>query len=29
MNAEKISNEENMKGWTQPPQKCIVTAEPC
>jgi hypothetical protein len=29
MNAEKIVNEENMKGWTQPPQKSTITAEPC
>lgn len=29
MNAEKVSNEENMKGWSQPPQKSIITAEPC
>jgi len=29
MNAEKVTNEENMKGWTQQPQNCIVTAEPC
>jgi len=29
MNAEKVVNEENMKGWTQQPPKCIITAEPC
>jgi hypothetical protein len=29
MNAEKVSNEENMKGWTQTPQKCIINTEPC
>lgn len=29
MNAEKIENEENMKGWTQLPQENIVISEPC
>ncbi|XP_026813424.1 protein FAM177B-like isoform X1 [Rhopalosiphum maidis] len=29
MKAEKIVNEENMKGWTQQPQKSTITAEPC
>jgi len=29
MNAEKVANEESMKGWTQQSPKCIVTAEPC
>lgn len=29
MRAEKIENEENMKGWTQQTQQSIVTAEPC
>jgi len=29
MNAEKVVDAENMKGWAQQPQNCIVTAEPC
>lgn len=29
MNAEKVINEENIKGWNQQPQKSIITAEPC
>lgn len=29
MNAEKVTNEENMRGWSQKQQKCIITTEPC
>lgn len=29
MNAERVENEENMKGWTQQPTKYTITAEPC
>ncbi|VVC38608.1 Hypothetical protein CINCED_3A011409 [Cinara cedri] len=29
MNAEKVMDEENMKGWTQSPQKYTITTEPC
>lgn len=29
MNAEKVVDEENIKGWTQKLQTNVVTAEPC
>jgi len=29
MNANKVANEENMKGWTDQPHNYIVTKEPC
>lgn len=29
MNAEKVTDEENIKGWIQNPQANIVTTEPC